>query len=388
MFCSLNVITAVIMYSEYLSFLVTFNFVISDHNALIFQSGRYVEYKFQRNVQVQEGYINLAFKTSRPDGLIFQLQGQGNAHITLVLQSGNLKLIYNFIPAETDGLSVQLKHPNAMGRFDDNKRHIIRIHHIRNQMYTYVLDDSNKPISSFRNISGPAIETSLFPTPRTLSVGKYNFAVPGTSSNFVGCISGFRYLYLPQKAHIGVTIDMQHMLVTKNSNLYASTPPPVNGSCGPALPTPSPLLPIVAPQQFNFRNPVVTVAPIGSSFTFGKVIVVIVVIVLAIFAIALFFVTLNCIDKYRRVYRRKEKDLVLLLKSESEPATSTKPYRQPEAEIPLRTVEREPAKPSYSPQTSYPPQGTSYAPSAEPAVAASVVRRDDDEEEDDDGFFL
>ena len=361
-------------------------FYSTDQNAMIFQGGRHVEYKFQRKVQVQEAYVNLAFKTSQPNGLVFQLHGLTNAHVTVVMQAGVLKVLYNFDSVETDTQSIQFKHPSAMGRFDDNQRHIIRVHHKQNQMYAYVLDDNNNPLSAVRNISGPTVETSLFPEPTSLSIGKYTLVIPGIPTTFSGCISGLRYHYLPQNARVGVNIDIKHLLVTKNANLIPSTPPPTNGSCGPMLPIPPPLPPIIAPQQFRFRNPVITVAPIGSQFTFAKVIVVIVIIVLAIFAIVLFFVTLNYVEKHRKRYKKKEDQLRLMMREQPMAATSTQPYRnfepEPEPEIHLRELAPQSTEAGYPAQPSYAPNGNSYAPSSQP-VAASPPEKDED-----DSFFL
>ena len=377
-------------HSQWLNFLFA-----TDQKAMVFLSGRFIEYQFQRKVQVQEGYLNLAFKTSVTDSIIFQLRGLRNAHITLVMQAGVLKLLYNFSPDETDFKSIELKHPTAMGKFSDNQRHAIRIHHKKNQMYTYVLDDNSNPISAVRNISGPTIETAPFPEPAFLSVGKYRLSVPSIPTTFAGCISGFRYQYLPQNAQVGVNIDMQSLLVTKNTNLITSPTPPVNGSCGPSLPIPPPLPPIIEPQQFKFRNPVVTVAPIGSKFTFAKIVVVIIIIVLAILAIILLFITLNCIAKYRRKYQKKEKDLQLILNEEPTSTAPTsksnrqfEPVSEPEPAMPLTKMEpvRTDTKQAYPPQPSYEPGGISYAPKPQPAVSSAPARDDDDD--DDDGFFL
>ena len=358
---------------------------------MVFQSGRNVEYRFQRKVKVQEAYINLAFKTNQANGIIFQLHGLRNSHITLVLQDGALKVLFNFSPDETDVQSIQLKHPSAMGRFSDNQRHIIRLHHKQNQMFTYVLNDVSNPISSFRNISGPNIETVLFSEPASLSVGKYTLVVPGIPTAFAGCISGLRYQYLPQNAQVGINIDMQYLLATKNSNLFPSNPSPVNGSCGQTLPVPPPLPTIIEPQQFKFRNPVVTAAPIGSEFTFAKVVVVVIIVILAILAIILLFVTLNCIAKYRLKYKKKEDELRLIVDGKPTSVAATKssrkfePMPEPQQEIPLTKMERQHTEPtqSYPQQTSYDPGSISYAPKPQPVAAPA---KDDDD--DDDGFFL
>ena len=364
---------------------------------MVFQSGRNLEYRFQKKVQVQEAYINLAFKTSQLDAIIFQLHGLGNSHITLVLQAGDLKLLFNFNSVETDVTSIQLKHPKVMGKFNDNQRHVIRVHHKNNQMYAYVLNDNNNPISAFRNISGPAVFTSFFPQPASLSIGKYTLLVPGIPTSFVGCISGLRYQYLPQNAHVGINIDMQNMLVTKNANLFPSNPPPTNGSCGSMLPLPPPLPAIVKPQQFNFRNPVVTVAPIGSQFTFAKVIIVIIIVILAILAIILLFVTLNCIAKHRLRYKKKDDELKLLF--EKKPASKTvtnyrkfEPAPEPAAEIPLEKMAMQSTGPqqAYSTQAAYDPSSISYAPNPVPPVTtnAAAAPSPAGDEDDDDGFFL
>lgn len=362
---------------------------------MVFQSGRNIEYRFQRKVKVQEAYISLAFKTKQLNGIIFQLHGLKNSHITLVLQDGALKVLFNFSPDETDVQSIQLKHPSAMGKFSDNQRHIIRLHHKQNQMFSYVLNDNNNPISSFRNISGPNIETVLFSEPASLSIGKYTLIVPGIPTAFDGCISGLRYQYLPQNAQVGVNIDMQYLLATKNSNLFPSSPSPVNGSCGQTLPVPPPLPAIIEPQQFKFRNPVVTAAPIGSNFTFAKVVVVIIIIILAIMAIILLFVTLNCISKYRLRYKKKEDELRLIVNGKPTSFAGTKdnrkfePMPEPEAEIPLTKMvpKQAEATQSYPQQTSYDPGSISYAPKPQP-VAVSAPAKDDDDDDDDDGFFL
>ena len=364
---------------------------------MVFQSGRTLEYRFQKKVQVQEAYINLAFKTSQLDAIIFQLHGLGNSHITLVLQAGVLKLLFNFNAVETDVTSIQLKHPNVMGKFNDNQRHVIRVHHKNNQMYAYVLNDNNNPISAFRNISGPAVFTSFFPQPASLSMGKSTLTLAGIPTSFVGCISGLRYQYLPQNAQVGINIDMQSLLVTKNANLFPSNPPPVNGSCGSMLPLPPPLPPIVEPQQFRFRNPVVTVAPIGSQFTFAKVVIVIIIIALGILAIILLFVTLNCIAKHKRRYRKKEFELKSLFEKKPVSKTATnyrkfEPAPEPSAEIPLTKMapQNSESEQAYPAQAAYHPSGISYAPNPVPPVTttAAAAPSPAGDEDDDDGFFL
>eukprot|EP00795_Rhopilema_esculentum_P014177 gene14177-5183_t len=362
-----------------------------DQNAFVFTSGKFLRYTFQKKVQVQEGYINVAFKTNEANAVISQLRGDGNAHITLLLINGVLKLLFNFRPLETDLQSLDIQHPQqtTLGKFNDNKRHIIRIHHKENQIFTYVLDNSDSPIKGVRNISAP-FTTMLFPEPATLALGRRSSLLVGFPTTFVGCITGLRYQYLPQGAKIGVNIDMGHLFQTKNPSLDRSQAP-VNGSCGDTLPVPPALPPIIPPQQFKFRNPVVTVAPIGSNYTFGKAVVIGIVCVLIVLAVVLLFITLKCVENYKKKYRAIEEKLALTLHEKApakeEPPTRRNDFyyeREQEPEIPLQELRSQPAEPVYPSQSSYGPETISYAPSPKPGAAAASPP----EKDDDDGFFL
>ena len=371
----------------------------------MFQTGNYIEYNFQNPVLVQEAYINVAFKTKSPNSLIFQLRGSANAHITLVIIGGSLKLLFNFKELETDVQSITFRHPTLMGTFNDDKRHVIRVHHKENQIFTFVLDDNNKPIQQTTNISAPFI-TSYFPKPQRLSLGRRGSLLVGNPTTFGGCVTGLRYQYLPKDAKMGVNIDLVKLFTVKNTNLVYSSPPPVNGSCGSPLPTPPPLPPIIAPQQFNFRNPVITVAPIGTQFTFAKIVIVIIIIILAIIVIILFFVTINCVEKYKKKYRLKEKryreeKLMLTENGEGPSTTESAPlkreyYRdvQPEPEIPMQDLKPKPQQDPYAynrepevqtAQPSYGAGSVSYAPNApvsKPSYEAAPSSPDDKEDGD------
>lgn len=390
--------------------LINRTLLFTDENALVFQSGNYIAYNFQNTVQVEEAYINVAFKTKSPDAVIFQLRGLNNAHITLLLVQGSLKLLYNFLPAKKDVQSITFRHPLPLGQFNDDKRHIIRIHHKINQIFTYVLDDNENPIEKSNNISAP-FEIMPFPEPKKLSLGLRSNLLPGFPTSFTGCISGLRYQYLPMSAKMGVTIDPIRLFTTKNSNTGYSSPPPVNGSCGASLPVPPPLPPIIPPQQFRFRNPVITVAPIGTQFTFAKIVVVIIIIVLAILAIILFFVTISCVDKFKKRYRLKEKEYRLALKeheatngapvtSPSENYRQLEPQEQPHQDIPLQEIKKKPLPHSNGSMThaqisqpSYRSEGVSYAPSApspQPgySAAAEAAAVSSQDEQDEGDWFL
>ena len=308
--------------------------------------------------------------------------------------------------------SITFRHPLPLGQFNDDKRHIIRIHHKVNQIFTYVLDDNENPIEKFSNISAP-FEIMPFPEPKKLSLGLRSNLLPGFPTSFIGCISGLRYQYLPMSAKMGVTIDPIRLFTTKNSNTGFSSPPPVNGSCGADLPVPPPLPPIIPPQQFRFRNPVITVAPIGTQFTFAKIVVVIIIIVLAILAIILFFVTISCVDKFKKKYRLKEQEYRLALKEHE--ATNGRPvaslgeienYRQlerqeqPHHDIPLQEIKKKPLTHSNdsvahapSSQPPYEAGNVSYvprAPSPQPgySAAAEAAAASSQDEQDEGDWFL
>ena len=371
----------------------------------MYQTGNYIEYNFQNQVFVQEAYINVAFKTKNPNSVIFQLRGSANAHITLVIIGGALKLLFNFKELETDVQSITFRHPTLMGTFNDDKRHVIRVHHKENQIFTFVLDDNNKPIQQTTNISAPFI-TSYFPKPQRLSLGRRGSLLVGNPTTFGGCVTGLRYQYLPKDAKVGVNIDLVKLFTIKNTNLVYSSPPPVNGSCGSPLPTPPPLPPIIAPQQFNFRNPVITVAPIGTQFTFAKIVIVIIIIILAIIVIILFFVTINCVEKYNKKYKLKEKryreEKLMLTENGEGPSTAESAplkrenYRDvhPEPEIPMQDLKPKPQQDPYAynrepeVQTAQPSYGVgsvSYAPNApvsKPSYEAAPSSPDDKEDGD------
>ena len=397
-------------------------FAFSDENALVFATGNYIEYNFQKAVEVQEAFINVAFKTKLSDAVIFQLRGLTNAHITLLLIRGSLRLFFNFKAAETDVQSITFTHPSLMGVFNDDKRHIIRVHHKGNQMFAYVLDDNNKPINHTRNITAP-FTTAFFPQPTRLSIGRRGTVLTGNPTTFSGCVSGLRYQYLPKNAVVGVNIDMVKLFTTANTNLIRSSPPPVNGSCGIPLPIPPPLPAIYRPLQFKFRNPVVTQAPIGSKYTFAKIVVVVIIIILAIIAVILLFVTVRCVEKYKKKYRRKykaykEEKLNLTRNEQQLSTTATAPARkeyyrdtEPEPEIPMQVKPQMHSQPqsyatqpqsydtqpqsydtkpqSYSSQPSYGADSLEYAPSApkaKPGYAAAAPSSPD--EKDDGDWFL
>ena len=357
----------------------------------------FLEYTFQNIINVQEGYINVAFKTSLSDAVIFQLHGKNNAHITLMLEQSSLRLVFNFLSEETDMQSLTIQTRTALEKFNDNKRHTIRVHHRGNQLFAYVLDDNNNPIKQTRNISQP-FTTLIFPEPSKLYLGKRGPLSVGSATTFQGCITGLKYQYLPVGARVGVNIDLLQLLKSRSSFLGSSIPAPSNGSCGFSLPIPPPLPTIVAPPQFRFRNPVVTVAPIGTPFSFAKVAVIVIIIVLTIIAVVLLFVTLHCIDKYRKVYQAKEEKLALEMHAAGMSETRAPAQRKYDDYKLVAETRQKEYKTDYQqqPQKALQPEAfaaqqsdngatISYAPSNQPGYSASAASPKD---QDDGDWFL
>eukprot|EP00794_Sanderia_malayensis_P003719 gene3719-4239_t len=398
-----------------------------------FLSGDWIEHTFQNPVDVQEGYINVAFNTSLSDALIFQMRGKDNAHMTLMLQNGALKLSFNFVSGNLDKqLLITLRHPKPLGKFNDKLGHIVRVHHKENQIFAHVLDDVNVPINYTLNISAP-YTLMPFPAPQKLSIGKRDTTIMSLAlpQVFEGCVTGLKYHYLPVNARVGVTVDILRLynasLTTSSLWTKGSNRAPRKGSCGWELPVPPSLPTIVPPPQFRFRNPVVTVAPIGSSYSFSKVAIVIVICVLAIAAVILLFFTIRCVEKKNKHFKGKVKKLERdyhaqgIGRSKSEQtAPLVRNERQQKQPVSVSSDERQfttgyqpaaasyqpaaasyqPAAPSYQPAaTSYQPAnsgyqrgGTSYetkAPVSSSAARqpAAVAASPKDEEEDGDWFL-
>eukprot|EP00794_Sanderia_malayensis_P003718 gene3718-4238_t len=384
-----------------------------------FLSGDWIEHTFQNPVDVQEGYINVAFNTSLSNALIFQMRGKDNAHMTLMLQNGALKLSFNFVSGNLDKqLLITLRHPKPLGKFNDKVGHIVRVHHKENQIFAHVLDDVNVPINYTLNISAP-YTLMPFPAPQKLSIGKRDTTIMSLAlpQVFEGCVTGLKYHYLPVKARVGVTVDMLGLynasLTTSSLWTKGSNRAPRKGSCGWELPVPPPLPTIVPPLQFRFKNPVVTVAPTGSSYSFSKVAIVIVICVLAIAAVILLFFTIRCVEKKNKHFKGKVKKLERdyhaqgLGRSKSEQtAPLVRNERQQKQPVSVSSDERQfttgyqppaasyqPAAATYQPADSgYQRDGTSYdtkAPVSSSAARqpAAVAASPKDEEEGGDWFL-
>ena len=203
--------------------------MLADQNALIFTSGMYLVYNFQTELVIYDGYLHVAFKTWQADTHIVGIKGKNGVVIKLELQRGRLVLEFNF-KASVRKQIRDIQHPNnAQGKFNDNQRHIICIHHSKYYMYVDVLDD----------ISNPIKHTILIMRPSTAPVALVPIMI-NVGTRLVGCITGLKYHDAPVNGLTSLNIDFTQLLKTGSSSLSSSTPAPSIGSCGSSLPDPAP----------------------------------------------------------------------------------------------------------------------------------------------------
>ena len=250
---------------------------------------------------IQESYITAGFKTRAGRAVIFQLHGDGEAHITLLLVDGILQVLFKFDAQGASFQTIEIKRPFGQKGYNDDLLHVVRVHHKGNRVFVNV-DNMTDEASKVLNITVNGLEFA-FPKPQKLYAGKLNTLVKSLPADkpttYVGCMVGVKYQYFPVNAQIDHSIDLFELLQQRNTRVAGTA---TKGRCmGRDLPVPGPLPTVFPPPQFRTIAP--TRQPIGPSFSFTKLLVVGLIALLVIVVVILFGFTCRCIEKYNQKYK-------------------------------------------------------------------------------------
>ena len=352
-----------------------------------------MQYDFaNKQILVQEAYITAAFRTKATSGVIFQLHGERNAHISCYLINGAIHILFNFQTIETSFSTIVIQRRTDQKGFNDDLVHVVRVHHKGNKVYAYLLDDKNTKPKDL-NITG--VLTYEFPKPQKLYAGKVSTeikALPSTyPTTFVGCMPGVKYQYLPAHATRGVFIDLFALYAARNTRVAGTSR---KGKClQQDLPIPGPLPTVLPPLQFKTAAP--TRQPIGPTFSMMKILVVAVIAVLVIIVVILFGITCRCIEKYNRKYKPLREEVREFKDSQKIPLTTVKQsVQKPQPPLSYQPQPVMQQQPSYQPQPTFkpqpkpqvvqpefnvPPPQVSTAPSPAHASAKAAASKGDDD---------
>eukprot|EP00794_Sanderia_malayensis_P003730 gene3730-4252_t len=249
---------------------------------LHFTSDDSLMYVFDKPVSVKEGRIMTAFKTDGQNGLIFSLRGDNqNCHITLVIQSGELKLLYNFDKASSAHETMQVAKLSGRTTFSDGKLYSLRIVHNEKRISFQLLDGKSKAqeqdIKSHNTIL-TAVKLSI------ASMAMPLLPQRGLPNSFNGCVSAFKYNYFSNMAAKPVSLDVLALYSEGKSSVTGKGTP---GKCGKPLPTPPPLSDLLyRPTTTTFKTRPV---PAANSIT-GNDLTIIVIIIGAVLALILILI--------------------------------------------------------------------------------------------------
>ena len=193
-------------------------------------------YTFETPVLVNEGVAVVAFKTDQQDSLIFSIHGdKPNCHLSLVLMNGNLKVAFNFDTSSSSSKFLDVETFSSKYRFDDGKLHSVRIFHSGKKVTAQLLD--GKSTLNTKNLESrdellTGVKISIASVKAPLS--------PQTSlpNSFLGCMSSFKYRYLPHMAGKPVHIDIFSLFGEGSKDVGGDAK---FGACSKPLPTPPPL---------------------------------------------------------------------------------------------------------------------------------------------------
>lgn len=193
-------------------------------------------YTFKTPVQIKKGEVVVAFKTDSKNGLIFSIHGdKQNCHLSLVIVKGSLKVAYNFKTSSVSSKFLDVETASRKYRFDDGKLYSLRISHNKKKVTVQMLDGKSE--ETFQALeSGEELLTGV-----KISIASVKPPLSPQASlpnSFAGCMSSFKYKYLPNMKKKPVFIDL--------FALFSSGSPDVGGKgslgpCGKSLPTPPPL---------------------------------------------------------------------------------------------------------------------------------------------------
>ena len=193
-------------------------------------------YTFPTPVRIKEGEVVVAFKTTQADGLIFSIYGdKPNCHLSLVIMSGVLKVAYNFNTSSSSSKFLGVETASMKYKFDDGKVYSLKITHNDKKITVQMLDGRSAETvknmdSDYELLTGVKISIASVKLPLSPQIGLPN--------NFVGCMSAFKYKYLPNMAKTAVLLDIFGLFGTGSKDVNG------NGQLGPcskSLPTPPPL---------------------------------------------------------------------------------------------------------------------------------------------------
>lgn len=192
-------------------------------------------YTFAKPIRIKQGEVVVAFKTSSENGLLFIIHGdKQSTHLSLVIQGGRLKLMFNFDVTNKTPEIIEVTTATGKNTFNDSKLHSLRIFHNGKKVSVRVLDGISKlqerSLSSGNRFT--AVKTSIASVVPPL-------APPyGVPNSYSGCMSAFKYIYVPNLSTEPVKLDIFAQYIEGNKAVAGKVK---SGPCGLSLPTPDPL---------------------------------------------------------------------------------------------------------------------------------------------------
>lgn len=195
-----------------------------------------IMYTFRKPEEIKEGFIVVAFKTIEEDGLIFSIHGdKPNRHLSLVMIKGSLKVAYNFQTASVTSKFIDVETASRKYRFDDGKLYSVKISHNAKRVSVQMLDGRSPEVVKTLDSTNDLL------TGVKISIGSVRSPLstqPGLPNDFIGCMSSFKYKFLPNMAEKQVLVDVFALFGTGSKDVGGKGE---LSPCGKSLPTPPPL---------------------------------------------------------------------------------------------------------------------------------------------------
>lgn len=218
--------------------------------AINFNKGTSLMFTFKAPLQIKEGEAIVAFKTDHQNALIFSIHGDKlNCHLSLVLINGNLRVVFNFDTSSTSMKFFDVQPALQKSRFDDGKLHIVRVTHNGKKVAMHLLGEMSTMV--IKNLeAGDDLLTGV-----KISIGSVKPPLSpqsGVPNSFIGCMSSFKYKYLPNMAQKPIILDIFALYGTGSKDVGGDGK---IGPCSKSLPTPPPL-PILIGRPTSTTRPV------------------------------------------------------------------------------------------------------------------------------------
>ena len=257
-------------------------------------------YTFKTPVQIKEGEAVVAFKTDQQDGLIFSIHGdKPNCHLSLILDNGSLKVAYNFDTSSSLLKFLDAETVSSKYRFDDGKLYSVRIVH-NGKKVTIQLLGGKSTVNVKNLLPGDELLTGV-----KISIGSVKPPLSpqsGLPNNFVGCMSSFKYSYLPNMAEKPVLVDVFSLFGDGSKDVGGDGK---FGPCGKSLPTPPPLPRLVGrpTSTTKYVRPMPSIVADTRSYA---LLIILIACVIAVLLIIVMVILCKHINRNLGAYRTNE----------------------------------------------------------------------------------